>query len=373
MSASVVSDCDLECLVIGAGVIGLAVARALAQGGRQVAIVEQERCYGSGVSSRSSEVVHAGLYYPHGSLKSQFCVRGRQLLYEFCNGRNVSHRRCGKLVVATDNSQVEKIEQIASFAAGNGVEDVRPISAAEAMALEPQLMCTAALLSPSTGIIDSHGYMAQLLAEAEDGGAMLAFGSTVDGGQLIGNGVEIAFGNGDRITARVVINAAGLDSARIDSRITGRENVYELGRFAKGNYFGLAGRAPFSRLIYPVPEPGGLGVHLTIDLAGQARFGPDVEWVDAIEYTVDPARGDKFYSAIRRYWPLLPDGALAPAYAGIRPKIAQAEGPAEDFKIDIVRSSISGGLISLLGFESPGLTGSLAIGEHVQKLVCQIL
>lgn len=361
---------DVECIVIGAGVIGLATARALAQAGRQVAIVERERAYGFGVSSRSSEVIHAGLYYPHGSLKAAFCVRGRALLYEFCASRDVPHSRCGKLVVATDAAQNATLEGIANFAAGNGVDDLRAISAAEAQALEPQLACTAALLSPSTGIIDSHQYMTRLLTEAEDAGAMLALDSAIAGGAMMQDGAEIAFANGDRMSARIVVNAAGLGATEIARLFAGLDDdPLAIGRYAKGNYFSLAGRAPFSRLVYPVPEPGGLGVHLTLDMGGQARFGPDVEWIDEIDYVVDPRRGDRFYDAIRRYWPGLRDASLAPAYAGIRPKILDGGKPAEDFRIDVARAPRSGGIVNLLGFESPGLTSSLAVAERVEMLV----
>lgn len=364
---------DVDCLVIGAGVIGLAVARALAQAGRQVAIVEQERAYGLGVSSRSSEVIHAGLYYPHRSLKARFCVRGRALLYDFCASRRVPYRRCGKLVVATDAGQNATLEKIATFAAVNGVDDLRAISAAEAQAMEPQLACTAALLSPSTGIVDTHACMTQLLAEAEDAGTMLALDSTISGGGMICNGVEVSFAKGDGMTARVVINAAGLRATEIARQLAGlTEDLLAIGRYAKGNYFSLAGRAPFSRLIYPVPEPGGLGVHLTLDMGGQARFGPDVEWIDALDYVVDPRRGDRFYDAIRRYWPRLQDNALVPAYAGIRPKIMDGASVAEDFRIDVVLAARSGGVINLLGFESPGLTSSLAIAEHVEAIIEQL-
>jgi L-2-hydroxyglutarate oxidase LhgO len=359
----------VDCVVIGAGVVGLAVARALALAGREVLILEAESAFGLHASSRNSEVIHAGIYYPQGSLKARLCVRGRELLYEFCAARGVPFRRCGKLIVAADTSQLEELEAIRAKAHANGVLDVERLTRGEALALEPQLVCAAALVSPSTGIVDSHALMLAYLGEAEAQGATLALRSPVRGGAASGGGsLELEVGGAEpmRVAARCVVNSAGLRAPSVARAIEG----YPAARaprelYAKGNYYSLAGRAPFSRLVYPVPEPGGLGVHLTLDLAGQARFGPDVEWVERIEYQVDPRRADKFYAAIRRYWPALRDGALAPAYCGIRPKISGPGEAAADFAIQGPQEHGVDGLVNLFGIESPGLTASLAIAKEV--------
>jgi len=359
----------VDCVVVGAGVVGLAVARALAFAGREVLIVEAEDAIGLHTSSRNSEVIHAGIYYPRGSLKARLCVRGRRLLYEYCAAHGVAHRRCGKLIVAADASQLDELQAIRAKAHANGASDVEQITRDAALALEPQLACAGALVSPSTGIIDSHALMLAYLGEAEAHGATLALRSPVLDGALRGDGsIELEIGGAEpmRVAARGVVNSAGLRAPSVARSIEGYPAARAPGEYyAKGNYYSLAGRAPFSRLVYPVPEPGGLGVHLTLDLAGRARFGPDVEWVERIEYGVDPRRAEKFYAAIRRYWPALRDGALAPAYCGIRPKTSGPKEPAADFEIQGPREHGIDGLVHLFGIESPGLTASLAIAEQV--------
>lgn len=363
----------IDCVVIGAGVVGLALARRLAQAGREVLVVESAGEIGTGTSSRNSEVIHAGIYYPTGSLKAELCLRGRELIYDYCAARNVDHHRCGKFIVATSDAQSAALDGILRQAHANGCVEVRRIGAANAMAREPALVCTDALESPMTGIVDSHGLMLALQGDAERAGASFAFGSKVLGGQVTRAGIELTVGSEDyRVRADLVVNAAGLWAPSIASRLDGLPPTsVPQACFAKGNYFSLAGRSPFGRLVYPVPEPGGLGVHLTLDLAGQARFGPDVEWLpstqspDALDYRVDPVRGDGFYAAIRRYWPQLPDGALAPAYSGVRPKLLVSGAPATDFMLSLPADHGVPGYVGLYGIESPGLTSSLAIAERV--------
>lgn len=367
---------DVECAVVGAGAVGLAVARALALSGREVVILERADRFGTGISSRSSEVIHAGLYYPANSLKARLCVAGREALYAYCRAHDVAHRQCGKLIVACSEGQREDLDGIAEAAARNGVANLRRLEAAEARRLEPDLSCLGALHSPSTGIFDSAGYMRSLLGDAEAGGAMIAFGAEVAQMRVEADGVAIHIGQGGEpaLKARLVVNAAGLGAAPLTHRVDGLDKAFARpSYYAKGNYFSLAGKAPFSRLIYPAPEPGGLGIHLTLDLGGQARFGPDVEWIDAPAYDVSLARGEKFYAAIRRYWPALPDGALVPAYAGVRPKLAAPGEPASDFLIEGPDVHGARGLINLLGIESPGLTSSLAIADHVKALAAASL
>lgn len=362
----------VDVVVIGAGVVGLACASALAQAGREVLIVEREACFGSGISARNSEVIHAGLYYPPGSLKARLCVEGRQQLYAYCEQRGVAHARCGKLVVAGRSTQVDALQAIANRARQNGVDDLRLLERTEIAALEPALDAHAALLSPSTGIVDSHGLMLALLGDAERHGAMLALGSPVTGGVADVDGVVLEIGGEAPMTLRAhwVINAAGLDAVALGSAIRSAASTQApRARFARGVYFSYSGKAPFSRLIYPIPEPGGLGVHLTLDLGGQAKFGPDVEWIDQPDYHVDPARVGRFAEAIRSWWPALDADRLQPGYAGVRPKIV---GPGEadaDFRIDGPMQHGVAGLIHLYGIESPGLTASLAIGNHVATLV----
>ncbi|MCA7086129.1 NAD(P)/FAD-dependent oxidoreductase [Cupriavidus sp. DB3] len=362
---------SVDCVVIGAGVVGLAVARALARQGREVVILEAENAFGTITSARNSEVIHAGIYYPAGSLKARLCVQGKAMLYDYCRSHQIAHQRCGKLIVATSAAQVATLEGIRAKAAANGVDDLRLLSRDEALELEPNLQCEAALLSPSTGIVDSHGLMLALLGDAEQAGAMLAVCSPVLTGAVTPDGIVLEVG-GDTATtllARTVVNAAGLTAPELARRIEGMPAAHIPPQFyAKGCYFTLAGRAPFSRLIYPVPEAAGLGVHLTLDLGGQARFGPNVRWIDEIEYGVDPHDADSFYDEVRRYWPALADGALQPGYAGIRPKISGPGEPAADFRIDGPATHGVPGLVHLFGIESPGLTASLAIGEAVAAI-----
>ena len=361
----------VDCVVIGAGVVGLAVARALALAGREVIVLEAAEGIGTETSSRNSEVIHAGIYYPKGSLMAATCVEGRRLLYAYCAEHGVPHRNCGKLIVATNAAESELLLSIKGRAEANGVEGMRLLSAAEAMAMEPNLQCTAALLSPATGIVDSHSYMLALQGDAEAQGTMLALHSPVTSGRVTDDGIEIEVGGTEpmALRCRLVVNSAGLHAPAIAQKIAGMPSDHiPTAYYAKGNYFTLAGRSPFSRLIYPVPVPGGLGVHITVDLGGQAKFGPDVEWIPAIDYNVDPHRADKFYAAVRRYWPGLKDGALQPGYAGIRPKIVPQGAPAQDFTIQGPADHGVPGLINLFGIESPGLTASLALAERVRAI-----
>ena len=360
---------EADCVVIGAGVVGLACARRIAQSGCEVLILESEGDIGSGISARNSEVIHAGIYYPTGSLKARLCVAGREQLYAYCAEHGVTARRVGKLVVATASGQIPALHKLMDQARANGVDDLAPLSADEARKLEPQLACVAAFQSPSTGIIDTHGLMLSLLGDAEAHGAALARHAPVERGWIDDDGrVTLAVGGAEpmQVTARLLINAAGLGAQAIARSLAGypADRIPPL-HYAKGNYFSLSGRSPFSRLIYPMPEAAGLGVHLTLDLAGQARFGPDVEWLDKPDYDVDPRRGDAFYAAIRTYWPALRDGALQPAYAGIRPKIQAPGAPAADFRIDGPELHGLPGQVHLYGIEFPGLTSCLAIADEV--------
>jgi L-2-hydroxyglutarate oxidase LhgO len=360
----------LDAVVIGAGVVGLAVARALALSGREVVIVEAEDAIGTHTSSRNSEVIHAGIYYPQGSLKALTCVAGKELLYSYCESHGVPHRRCGKLIVATDELQMEELSNIKRKAHANEVTDVHFISKEKALALEPELRCVGALHSPSTGIIDSHALMLAYLGDAEQHGAMLALKSFVAGGDVDSDGIVVHVGGEEAMSvkAKILVNSAGLRAPSVARTLEGyRAELAPKEYYAKGNYYSLARKNPFSRLIYPVPEPGGLGVHVTLDLAGQARFGPDVEWVDRIGYAVDPKRAERFYAAIRRYWPGLPDGSLLPGYAGIRPKTAGPGEPAPDFHIQGPGEHGIPGLVHLFGIESPGLTASLALAGAVLR------
>lgn len=356
---------EVEVAVIGAGVVGLALARELAQRGREVLVIEAAPAIGTGISARSSEVVHAGLYHPSGSLKAQLCVRGRVLLYEYCAARGIEHRRCGKLVVATREADLPRLAQLAAQGTANGVGDLRLLDRAEALALEPALQAAGALLSPSSGIVDSHALMTALLGDAERAGATLALASPVSGGRRDDGRQGWRLRCADfELRARWVVNAAGLAAAALATSLGLPAPAL---RFARGHYFALAGRAPFRHLVYPLPVDGGLGVHLTLDLAGQARFGRDVQWLedrspDTLRYDVDAALAPAFEAEVRRYWPALPPDALAPAYAGIRPKLSGPREPAADFRIDV-----EPGLVQLFGLESPGLTASLAIAERVAE------
>ncbi|BEP35200.1 NAD(P)/FAD-dependent oxidoreductase [Variovorax sp. V59] len=362
---------ELDCAVIGGGVVGLAVARALALAGREVVVLEAEGAIGTGTSSRNSEVIHAGIYYPQGSLKARLCVEGKEALYAYAAERGVPYRRCGKLIVATSAEQVAQLEVIRAKAAANGVGDLVLLTAQQAMEMEPQLHCVAALHSPSTGIVDSHALMLSLLGDVENAGGMLALKSPIARAECGQDAIVLVAEDGTALRCNTVVNAAGLLAPELARRFEGLPSAaVPTAYFAKGSYFTLSGRAPFSRLVYPVPEPGGLGVHLTIDLGGQAKFGPDVQWVQsADDLVVDPARGDGFYAEVRKYWPALPDGALIPGYAGMRPKISGPDEPARDFMIGGPESHGVRGLVNLFGIESPGLTSSLAIGRYVERLL----
>lgn len=362
---------EIDCAVIGAGVVGLAAGRALALAGREVLVLEAEGAIGTGTSSRNSEVIHAGIYYPQGSLKATLCVEGKHLLYDYAAQRGVPHRRCGKFIVATSPEQADQLEAIRAKAAANGVDDLVLLTAQQAIGLEPQLHCVAALNSPSTGIVDSHALMLSLLGDLENAGGMLALKSPIARAECESDAIVLIAQDGTALRCRSVVNAAGLGAPALARRFEGLSSAaVPKEHFAKGNYFTLSGRAPFGRLVYPVPEPGGLGVHLTIDLGDQAKFGPDVQWVaSADDLVVDPARGDAFYAEVRKYWPALPDGALIPGYAGMRPKISGPGEPAADFVIDGPASHGVPGLVNLFGIESPGLTSSLAIGRHVAQLL----
>ncbi|WP_116522657.1 NAD(P)/FAD-dependent oxidoreductase [Achromobacter insuavis] len=362
------SAVDIDCVVIGAGVVGLAIARALAQSGREVLVAEATEAIGTGTSSRNSEVIHAGIYYPAGSLKARLCVRGKHLLYAYCAERGIPHKRLGKLIVATSAEQAAQLEGIAQRARANGVDDLQFISGEDAMRLEPALQCTAALVSPSTGIVDSHALMLAYQGDAENAGAQCVFHTPLVSGRVRPEGgFDLQFGGDDAmsLSCNVLINSAGLQAPALARRIDGVPAAsIPTDYLCKGSYFTLSGRAPFSRLIYPVPQHAGLGVHLTLDMGGQAKFGPDTEWVGTEDYTLDPARAEVFYAAVRSYWPALPDDALAPGYTGIRPKISGPHEPAADFVI--AGPAVHGvrGLVNLFGIESPGLTSSLALAEE---------
>lgn len=361
----------VDCVVIGAGVVGLAVARRLARAGREVIVLEAAEAIGTVTSSRNSEVIHAGIYYRAGSWMARMCVSGKQALYRYCRERGIPHRNCGKLIVATSEQETDKLQSIKAHAEANGVLDMQTLSGEAARALEPALSCDAALLSPSTGIVDSHAYMLSLRGEAEEAGAAFAFHTPFLRARASGGSIEVDAGGEApmMLQCRLLINAAGLSATTVARAIEGMPlEQIPPAYLAKGNYFSCSTRAPFSHLIYPVPEPGGLGVHLTLDMAGQARFGPDVEWIETVDYTVDPTRAERFYPAIRRYWPGLPDGALMPSYSGIRPKIVPPAVAVQDFLIQGPREHGVEGLINLFGIESPGLTSSLAIADHVGEL-----
>lgn len=361
----------VDCVVIGAGVVGLAVARALALQGRDVMVLEALDAIGTGTSSRNSEVIHAGIYYPQGSLKAALCVKGKAMLYDYCAARGIGHSRCGKLIVATSGEQVAQLQGIVKKAAANGVHDLVLIGRDEALTMEPRLHCVAAVHSPSTGIVDSHALMLALQGDLENAGGLVVLNSPIAHARCVSGAVNLVAFDGTELQARLVVNSAGLQAQPLARRFAGLDAQHvPPSYYAKGNYFTLAGRSPFSCLIYPVPEAAGLGVHLTIDLGGQAKFGPDVQWVEsADDLVVDPARGDAFYAEVRKYWPELKDGALIPGYAGMRPKIQAPHEAAKDFLIQGPAVHGVAGLVNLFGIESPGLTSSLAIGEHIAQLL----
>ncbi|HTI66856.1 MAG TPA: NAD(P)/FAD-dependent oxidoreductase [Caulobacteraceae bacterium] len=364
------SEFDFDAAVVGAGAVGLACGYALARRGLSVVVLESERVIGQGVSSRNSEVIHAGLYYATGSLKARLCVTGRRALYAFLESHGVEFDRCGKLVVATSDAEVPVVEHLAEQGRINDVEGLAWITGAEAMTLEPALNAAAALVSPQSGVFDSHGYMRSLQGEIEDHGGAVALAAPFQRAEPVaGGGWRVRAGGKDpaELTVRLLVTAPGLDAQAVAAAIEGfpRQTI-PTGHFGKGSYFALrTGKAPFARLIYPVPHPGSLGLHYRRDLGGQARFGPDLEYVDTLDYTVHPDRADEFYDHVRRYWPGLPDGALVPDYAGIRPKIHGPDEPQPDFRIDGPETHGLEGLVTLFGIESPGLTSSLAIGDEV--------
>ena len=367
---------QIQTVVLGAGVVGLAVARELAIQGQEVIVLESADAFGTGTSSRNSEVIHAGIYYPAGSLKAKLCVQGRHMLYAYCQERQIPHKACGKLIVATSEAQVAQLAAIQAKAAVNGVlgdDQLRLLSAAQAQAMEPDLKCEAALWSPSTGIVDSHALMLSFLGDFENASGILALNSEFASAQIVRDSSKSRFiirtQDGTEIWAENVINSTGLVAPIVARQFAGMAQAHlPRAYYAKGNYFSLSGRSPFSRLIYPVPEAAGLGVHLTLDMAGQAKFGPDVEWVDSPDKLhVDPGRGDAFYAEVRKYWPGLKDGALIPSYAGIRPKINSPQESAADFCIMGPAEHGVQGLVHLFGIESPGLTSSLAISQAVAQ------
>jgi len=359
----------MQVLVVGAGVVGLAVARAAALKGHEVIVAEATKGIGNGVSSRNSEVIHGGMYYPTGSLRAHHCPRGRRLMYEFCSSHGVPHRKCGKLIVATEDAEVAKMEAILKQGQANGVEGFRLIDGVAARAMEPQLACVAALHSPETGIVDSHSFMRALQGDLEDRGGAIAFNTKVE--RLIHTqaGWVVRFSGSERgeLAVDAVVNSAGLGAQALARHTEDypKERVPRL-VLARGNYFGYAGRPVFSRLVYPAPRiDGGLGTHVTLDLAGRMRFGPDVEWIDEENYNVNPERAQSFYASIRRYWPGLPDNSLQADYAGIRPKLTGPGEPAADFMIEAPAQHGLPGLTHLFGIESPGLTSSLSLADEV--------
>jgi len=372
---------QVDCVVVGAGVIGLAVAREMALQGHETILLERESAFGTVSSARNSEVIHAGIYYPKDSLKAKLCVEGNRLLYEYCRSHQVGTQPYGKLIVAADETQIIDLQAILYKAQNNGVPEIKMISGDEAKSLEPNLQCVAAILSSTTGIVDSHGYMLSLLGGFEDAGGMIAYQSPLISAKPIGNNaeggyaLEIGGADGMQIQTKLLINCAGMSAPTIAQKIEGlKKDQIPKAYFAKGNYFSLSGKSPFTHLIYPIPEPGGLGVHLTLDMGGQAKFGPDVEWLDIdaeehIDYTVDPRRSEGFYEAVRRYWPSLKDNSLQPDYSGVRAKIVPPNAPAGDFCFNSPNDHGLHGLYNLYGFESPGLTSSLAIAKHLERQI----
>ena len=371
---------QVDCVVIGAGVVGLAVAREMALQGHETILLEREGSFGTISSARNSEVIHAGIYYPKDSLKAKLCVEGNRLLYEYCRAHQVGTQAYGKLIVA-DESQIDDLQAILYKAQNNGVPEIKMITGEEARQLEPKLKCSAAILSASTGIVDSHGFMLSLLGGFEDAGGMIAYHSPLISAKPIGQGTqggfELSIGGPDgmKLQTKLLINCAGMSAPAIAQKIEGlSKDQIPKAHFAKGNYFSLSGKSPFTHLIYPIPEPGGLGVHLTLDMAGQAKFGPDVEWLDIeneeqIDYTVNPKRSEGFYEAVRRYWPELKDNSLQPDYSGVRAKIVPPNTLAGDFCFNTPQDHDLQGLYNLYGFESPGLTSSIAIARYLERLI----
>lgn len=362
----------LDCAVIGAGVVGLAIARKLAQSGRDVVLLEAEDAFGTHTSARNSEVMHAGIYYASGSMKARLCVPGRKALYDYCAEHNVNHQRIGKVIVACDDSEIAALKKYKAQAEANGVDDLRMLTPTELKEMEPNVRCVAGFLSPSTGIIDSHGLMLSYLGEAEDNGAMLALSSPVLSGKVESDGIVLEVGGADPMTlkCRTVIISAGLKAPDLARSIKGiPEDTIPPTFYAIGHYYTLTTKSPFNRLIYPVARPDWLGVHVTIDLGGRVKFGPDFEWIDRVDYQFDQTREASFYKAIRHYYPGLQDGTLQPGYTGIRPRITGPGEPVQDFTFHNHRVHGVKGLVALYGIESPGLTSSLAIADHVAKLL----
>lgn len=361
-------------VVIGGGAVGLATARALALEGREVVLLEQHEGLGYETSSRNSEVIHAGIYYPPGSLKARLCVAGKQQLYAFCAEHGVPHRRIGKLLVATRDAELGTLAMFAETARKNGVDDLLPVSAGEVRALEPEVLCAAGLLSPSTGIIDSHAYLLALAGEAEAHGAQILLRARVDGIEHRTGGLFSLRVDGVPITCRQLVMAAGLHTSALAGRLRfSPKYAPPQTSFARGRYYALRGQSPFSRLVYPMPVSGGLGTHVTLDMGGRTKFGPDVEWIDELDYSFNPAAEAQFYTSIRAYWPGLPNGALQEDGTGIRPKLSRAGDPAADFAIHFREEHGLDGLVMLFGIESPGLTSSLAIGEKVAGMLARRL
>jgi L-2-hydroxyglutarate oxidase LhgO len=358
----------IECAVIGAGVVGLAIARALALSGREVLVLEAREAIGTGISSRNSEVIHAGMHFATGSLKARFCVSGNAMLRRFATSHNVPFRMVGKLIVAVDADEERALTKLFRLGCANHVAGLQLVSRAEAMQMEPQLHCTRALFSPNSGIVDAHALMLALQGEAEAHGASVALNTPVEGGRAGEGGIVVKIGGRDamEILAQTVIIAAGLDACRL-GRAFGLPSV-PTPYLCKGNYFALTGTTPFQRLIYPIPESASLGIHYTCDLSGRGRFGPDAEWIETENYDVDPRRAEQFYRAIRRYWPEVTTRTLEPAYAGIRPKIHAQGTPRPDFVIAGPREHGAPGIVALYGIESPGLTSSLAIADYVRDM-----
>jgi L-2-hydroxyglutarate oxidase LhgO len=366
---------DFDAVVVGAGAVGLACGYHLALAGKQVVVLEKERLIGQGVSSRNSEVIHGGLYYPTGSLKAELCVRGRRLLYPFLEAHGVGYDRCGKIVVATSEAEVPRVEAVARQAEINGVEGLKLLTAAEVKALEPEAHALMGLWSPETGIFDSHGYMLALQGEIEARGGAVANATPFQGAEpLPGGGFKVRTGGEEpaELAVRQLVIAAGLGAQAAAARVAGYpEGEIPKLHYGKGVYFALHGKAPFQRLVYPPPGPSALGVHYKRDLAGRAHFGPDLQFVEAEDYDVDPARAPAFYDYVRHFWPGLPDGALSPDYAGIRPKLHGPGEPQPDFRIDGAERHGLPGLVALFGIESPGLTASLGIGEKTARMLAE--
>jgi len=362
----------VDCAVIGAGVVGLAIARELALAGREVLVLEAESHFGEHTSSRNSEVIHAGIYYPQGSLKARLCVAGKHLLYAYCRERGVAHANTGKIIVACDESETAAVGSYIDKAIANGVDDLRWLSKAELSHMEPAVRCVAGVFSPSTGIIDSHALMLAFLGDAQNAGAVVVFRSPVRSGQVSGEGIVLEVGGDEpmAIACNAVINSAGLLATQVARSIAGvAPGSIPRAYFAKAHYYTLSGKSPFNHLVYPVAHSAYLGVHVTLDLAGQARFGPDLDWIEGVDYRFDHSREPLFYQAIRRYYPELKNGQLQPGYTGIRPKISGPKEPAADFAIHGPAEHGVAGLVNLYGIESPGLTASMAIADQVRTLL----